>query len=151
MFDNLFRRAAGQSAIKLRKDSRTASSTAIASPAIAAVSIALGIVISGFVMAGPVHAGSGQQSAPQTPPPQAQSQQPSTAPADEGTFGSAPGTTSTTPTVAPWMTVPPTDYHKHVASKYNYAFGKETPFLPSKATSYNGEFMSPKDFPTAQY
>ena len=45
------------------------------------------------------------------------------------------------------MTVPPTEYHKHVASKYNYAFGKDTPFLPSNATSYNGEFLSPKTFP----
>ena len=58
---------------------------------------------------------------------------------------------STTATVAPWMNVPPTEYDKHVASKYNYAFGKDTPFLPSNATTYNGEFISPKTFPTAQY
>jgi len=49
------------------------------------------------------------------------------------------------------MTVPPSDYHKHVASRYNYAFGKDAPFLPSNATSQNGEFMSPKSFLSAQY
>ena len=52
---------------------------------------------------------------------------------------------------APWLSVPPTEYHKHVASKYNYAFGEQTPFLPSNATSYNGEFLSPKSFLNAQY
>jgi tetratricopeptide (TPR) repeat protein len=38
-----------------------------------------------------------------------------------------------------------------VALRYNYAFGKDTPFLPSNATSSNGQFLSPKSFPTAQY
>ena len=102
----------------------------------------------------------GQQTTP--PPAPAPSQQPAApgtpTPADEGTFGPTPGSASgavstapTGPTVAPWTTVPPTEYHKHVASKYNYAFGKDTPFLPSNATSYNGEFMSPKSFLNAQY
>ena len=69
--------------------------------------------------------------------------------ADEGTFGSVPG--AATPAVAPWASVEPTEYDKHVAGKYNYAFGKDTPFLPSNATSYNGQFLSPKSFLSAQY
>ena len=69
--------------------------------------------------------------------------------ADQGTFGSPAGNAA--PTVAPWAAVPPSDYHKHVSSKYNYAFGKESAFLPSNATSYNGEFISPKSFLSAQY
>jgi hypothetical protein len=38
-----------------------------------------------------------------------------------------------------------------VSSRYNFAFGKHTPFLPSNATTVNGQFFSPKAFPTAQY
>jgi tetratricopeptide (TPR) repeat protein len=106
---------------------------------------AAGGIFAVSVLVGPVHAGSGQQPTP----PQTPAQQPASA--DEGTFGSAPGEPNAKPTVAPWMSVPPTEYHTHVASKYNYAFGKESPFLPSNATSYNGEFLSPKNFPTAQY
>ena len=110
------------------------------------------LVGSGFVLTHTVHAGTGQQS--QAPAPTQQQPNPGTpnAPtADEGTFGNAPGAPVTTPTVAPWAVVPPSDYHKHVVSKYNYAFGKESAFLPSNATSYNGEFMSPKSFLNAQY
>ena len=151
MFDNLLGRSAGHFAAKVRQIRRNLTSTVMTSTAVGAVFAGFGIAIAGFAPVAPVHAGSGQQSAQQTPPPQAQAPQPATAPADEGTFGSAPGTTGATPTVAPWMSVPPTDYHKHVASKYNYAFGKDTPFLPSKATTYNGEFISPKTFPSAQY
>jgi tetratricopeptide (TPR) repeat protein len=46
---------------------------------------------------------------------------------------------------------PTTAFHDSVASRYNYAFGKDTPFLPSNATTVNGQFWSPKAFPTAQY
>ena len=46
---------------------------------------------------------------------------------------------------------PTTSFHDSVASRYNYAFGKDTPFLPSNATTVNGQFWSPKAFPTAQY
>ncbi len=46
---------------------------------------------------------------------------------------------------------PTSAFHDSVATKYNYAFGKDTPFLPSNATSSNGQFLSPKSFPTAQY
>jgi tetratricopeptide (TPR) repeat protein len=140
MHDHLFRHISRCQAY-LR---RTGASTAF----IATIS---GLAFSASLLVGSVHAGSGQQPVA----PQNQTQAPASgtaqqAAANEGTFGSAPGTPGA-PTVAPWMTVPPTEYHKHVASKYNYAFGKDTPFLPSKATSYNGEFMSPKSFPTAQY
>jgi tetratricopeptide (TPR) repeat protein len=42
-------------------------------------------------------------------------------------------------------------FHDSVAARYNYAFGHDTPFLPSNATSFNGQFLSPKSFYTAQY
>jgi hypothetical protein len=150
MQDHLFRSAAACLPRMLRKARRAATAIVFIT-----LSATLGLAFSAILLARSVQAGSGPQAAtsqsqaqtPATPP--NSTQQPASA--DEGTFGSAPGTPVTTPTVAPWMSVPPTDYHKHVASKYNYAFGKDTPFLPSKATSYNGEFMSPKSFPTAQY
>ena len=44
-----------------------------------------------------------------------------------------------------------TAFHDSVAGRYNYAFGKESPFLPSNATSVNGQFLSPKSFYNAQY
>jgi tetratricopeptide (TPR) repeat protein len=46
---------------------------------------------------------------------------------------------------------PTTPFHDSVAARYNYAFGKDSPFLPSNATDVNGQFVSPKSFPTAQY
>ncbi len=49
------------------------------------------------------------------------------------------------------VTGPVTPFHDSVAHRYNYAFGKESPFLPSNATSANGQFLSPKSFPTAEY
>jgi tetratricopeptide (TPR) repeat protein len=49
------------------------------------------------------------------------------------------------------ITGPTSAFHDSVALRYNYAFGKDTPFLPSNATSSNGQFLSPKSFPTAQY
>ncbi|MGA9465526.1 MAG: multiheme c-type cytochrome, partial [Terracidiphilus sp.] len=42
-------------------------------------------------------------------------------------------------------------FHDSVAARYNYAFGHDTPFLPSNATSSNGQFLSPKSFYTAEY
>ena len=54
-------------------------------------------------------------------------------------------------TAAIKITGPTTQFHDSVASRYNYAFGKESPFLPSNATSVNGQFLSPKSFPTAEY
>jgi hypothetical protein len=49
------------------------------------------------------------------------------------------------------ITGPTTPFHDSVASRYNYAFGKDAPFLPSNATSSNGQFLSPRSFYTAQY
>jgi Tfp pilus assembly protein PilF len=43
------------------------------------------------------------------------------------------------------------DYTEKVAAKYNYRFGKEFPFVPSNATTDTGEFIDPKNFPTAEY
>ena len=65
-----------------------------------------------------------------------------------------PGTnTAASPAYAPPTGIvgPTTAFHDSVASHYNYAFGKDTPFLPSFATSSTGQFVSPKSFPTAQY
>jgi tetratricopeptide (TPR) repeat protein len=52
---------------------------------------------------------------------------------------------------APGITGPTSPFHDSVAGRYNYAFGKDTPFLPSNATSSNGQFLSPRSFYTAQY
>jgi tetratricopeptide (TPR) repeat protein len=49
------------------------------------------------------------------------------------------------------VTGPTTPFHDSVAARYNYAFGHDTPFLPSNATSSNGQFLSPKSFYTAEY
>ncbi len=49
------------------------------------------------------------------------------------------------------ITGPTTAFHDSVAARYNFAFGKDAPFLPSNATTANGQFVSPKSFPTAQY
>jgi len=46
---------------------------------------------------------------------------------------------------------PTSAFHDSVSARYNYAFGKDTPFLPSNATSTSGQFLNPKSFPTAQY
>ena len=54
-------------------------------------------------------------------------------------------------TAAIKLSGPTTPFHDSVAGRYNYAFGKDSPFLPSNAMSVNGQFMSPKSFYTAQY
>lgn len=46
---------------------------------------------------------------------------------------------------------PTTAFHDAVAGRYNYAFGKDAPFLPSNARTENGQFVSPRSFPTARY
>ena len=69
----------------------------------------------------------------------------------------ATSTPVTTPAVTPAYYSPSgiagrtTPFHDGVAAKYNYAFGKDAPFLPSNATSSNGQFLDPKSFPTAEY
>jgi tetratricopeptide (TPR) repeat protein len=70
---------------------------------------------------------------------------PSRAPASDST------STTTAYSSATGITGPTTPFHDSVAARYNYAFGKDTPFLPSLATSSNGQFLNPKAFPTAQY
>ncbi|HUX43373.1 MAG TPA: multiheme c-type cytochrome, partial [Terracidiphilus sp.] len=49
------------------------------------------------------------------------------------------------------VTGPTSQFHDSVASRYNYFFGKDYPFLPSNATSANGQFLSPRSFYTAKY
>jgi tetratricopeptide (TPR) repeat protein len=49
------------------------------------------------------------------------------------------------------VTGPTTPFHDSVSGRYNYAFGKDAPFLPSNAMSVNGQFLSPRSFYTAQY
>jgi tetratricopeptide (TPR) repeat protein len=62
--------------------------------------------------------------------------------------GGADKSSYSTPT---GVTGPTTAFHDSIAGRYNYAFGNDTPFLPSNATDVNGQFLSPKSFPTAQY
>jgi tetratricopeptide (TPR) repeat protein len=49
------------------------------------------------------------------------------------------------------VTGPTTQFHDSVASRYNYAFGKESPFLPSNAMTANGQFINPRSVLTAEY
>jgi len=49
------------------------------------------------------------------------------------------------------VTGPTTQFHDSVASRYNYAFGKESPFLPSNAMTANGQFVNPRVVLTAEY
>ncbi len=42
-------------------------------------------------------------------------------------------------------------YTEKTAAKYNFRYGKDFPFLPSNATTDNGEFINPKSFQTAEY
>lgn len=82
-----------------------------------------------------------------------------TASASGPAAGSAPA--ATTPVAGPAypasytaamkVTGPTTLFHDAVAARYNYAFGKQSPFLPSNAMSVNGQFLSPKSFYTAEY
>lgn len=84
---------------------------------------------------------------PRTPP-SGGSSTPGAASANPGTAPAA-----NAPAYAPssGITGPTSAFHDSIAVKYNYAFGKDTPFLPSNATSANGQFLRPKSFPTAQY
>ncbi len=71
---------------------------------------------------------------------------------DADTLQSPPAATAgASYTAAIKLTGPTTPFHDSVATRYNYAFGKESPFLPSNAMSVNGQFLSPKSFYTAQY
>jgi tetratricopeptide (TPR) repeat protein len=75
---------------------------------------------------------------------------------DPASASNAPATTPAAATTTSYntpagITGPTTPFHDSVASRYNYAFGKDTPFLPSNATTTTGQFVSPKTFPTAEY
>jgi tetratricopeptide (TPR) repeat protein len=62
-----------------------------------------------------------------------------------------PSTAGAAYTSAIKISGPTTQFHNSIAAKYNYAFGKESPFLPSNAMSANGQFLNPRSFPTAEY
>ncbi|MGC2617314.1 MAG: tetratricopeptide repeat protein [Terracidiphilus sp.] len=49
------------------------------------------------------------------------------------------------------VTGPTTQFHDSVALRYNYAFGKESPFLPSNAMTANGQFLNPRNVLNAEY
>ncbi len=49
------------------------------------------------------------------------------------------------------VTAPTTQFHDSVVLRYNYAFGKESPFLPSNAMTVNGQFINPRSVLTAEY
>jgi tetratricopeptide (TPR) repeat protein len=74
--------------------------------------------------------------------------------------GTAPAAAPATPDTPPYpaaytasikVTGTLTPFHDSIASRYNYAFGKQSPFLPSNAMTVNGQFFSPKSFYTAEY
>jgi tetratricopeptide (TPR) repeat protein len=46
---------------------------------------------------------------------------------------------------------PTTQFHDSIALRYNYAFGKESPFLPSNAMTVNGQFINPRSVLNAEY
>ena len=62
------------------------------------------------------------------------------------------GPTTPPPTPPPLRSpAPSTPFHDNISHRYNYAFGKDSPFLPSNAMTYNGQFFNPRSFPTAEY
>ena len=76
----------------------------------------------------------------------ASSANPSPAPAS-----ATPDTPPAAYTAAIRVTGPTTQFHDSVSSRYNYAFGKQSPFLPSNAMTANGQFVNPRSVPTAEY
>lgn len=75
-----------------------------------------------------------------------------------GPAATAPGTAAASEPAYPAaytasvrVTGPTTLFHDSISARYNYAFGKQSPFLPSNATSVKGQFLSPKSFYTAEY
>ncbi len=71
--------------------------------------------------------------------------------AAKGTGASDPVASDSTPSSTPAPAPPTSAFHNSIVGRYNYAFGKDTPFLPSNATTANGQFYDPKSFYTAQY
>jgi tetratricopeptide (TPR) repeat protein len=82
---------------------------------------------------------------------------PGPAPAAPAPAAPVPDTNSNWPsypaayTSAIKVTGPATPFHDSIAHRYNYAFGKDSPFLPSNAMTWNGQFQNPRSFPTAEY
>ncbi len=81
-----------------------------------------------------------------------------TDPASSTNPASAPAPVAATPDAPPaaytasiHVTGPTTQFHDSVASRYNYAFGKDSPFLPSNAMTANGQFINPRSVLTAEY
>jgi tetratricopeptide (TPR) repeat protein len=54
-------------------------------------------------------------------------------------------------TAAIHVTGQTTQFHDSVSTRYNYAFGKDSPFLPSNAMTANGQFINPRSVLTAEY
>ena len=123
---------------------KTAVKTLLPRWLLAAVLIALSITVAWLPIAQTVRAATGPGSAPDAAPIPSPAAPPAAALATSSNTGPA----YSAPT---GITGPTTPFHDSVAFRYNYAFGKDTPFLPSNATSANGQFLSPKSFPTAQY
>ena len=98
-------------------------------------------------IAGTVRAGTEPEPAASSIPSPAASAAPATPAARPETSSSAGPPYS----VPNGITGPTTPFHGSVASRYNYAFGKDAPFLPSNATTSNSQFLSPKSFYSAQY
>ena len=113
---------------------------------LAAIFIAVPLLLApGWMATRPAHAASD--------PPSGRTSNPAATPAS-ATPAAAASTSLTAPPLYGAhieITGPTTAFHNSVASRYNYAFGKDTPFLPSNATTVDGQFMSPKVFPTAEY
>ena len=117
----------------------TAPQTALPRRTLIAVLAALSIAIATPLTSLPLCAASGPEAAPDAAP----------VPSPNGpATNSAAGPAYSAPA---GITGPTTAFHDSVASRYNYAFGKDAPFLPSNATSANGQFLSPKNFYPAQY
>ena len=70
---------------------------------------------------------------------------------DPATPTSTPDTPPAAYTAAIKVSGPTTQFHDSVSSRYNYAFGKQSPFLPSNAMTVNGQFVNPRGVPTAEY
>src|ERR1039457_6707654 len=113
---------------------KTASKILFSSWLLAAVPVLISLTIAFPLITRIVHAATGPETGPAAPP--SSSSTPATTPAYSAPIG---------------IIGPTTAFHDSVASHYNYAFGKDSPFLPSNARTSTGQFTSPKSFPTAQY
>jgi tetratricopeptide (TPR) repeat protein len=121
---------------RLQPEHKTALETQSPRRAITVIASLLSVAITAPMVLQTVRAATGPEAASSSAPNSASTTTPNTAPA------------YSTPT---GIVGPTTPFHDSIASRYNYAFGKDTPFLPSNAMTSTGQFVSPKTFPTAQY